>query len=125
MISAAVKTLESSYDATHGGFGGAPKFPSSTNLELLLSEYQREASKPILEMVTNTLDKMAYGGMYDQIGGGFHRYSVDARWLVPHFEKMLYDNAQLAKIYLQAYHFTKTRFIDGSLRRFSGSFRER
>ena len=107
LISAAVKTLESSYDATHGGFGGAPKFPSSTNLELLLSEYQREASKPILEMVTNTLDKMAYGGMYDQIGGGFHRYSVDARWLVPHFEKMLYDNAQLAKIYLQAYHFTK------------------
>ena len=107
LISAAVKTLESSYDATHGGFGGAPKFPSPTNLELLLSEYQREASKPILEMVTNTLDKMAYGGMYDQIGGGFHRYSVDARWLVPHFEKMLYDNAQLAKIYLQAYHFTK------------------
>jgi uncharacterized protein YyaL (SSP411 family) len=107
LISAAVKTLESRYDATHGGFGDAPKFPSSTNLELLLSEYQREASKPILEMVTNTLDKMAYGGMYDQIGGGFHRYSVDARWLVPHFEKMLYDNSQLAKIYLQAYHFTK------------------
>ena len=107
LISAAVKKLESSYDATYGGFGGAPKFPSPTNLELLLSEYQREASKPILEMVTNTLDKMAYGGMYDQIGGGFHRYSVDARWLVPHFEKMLYDSAQLTKIYLQAYHLTK------------------
>ena len=107
LISAAVKKLESSYDATYGGFGSAPKFPSPTNLELLLSEYQREASKPILEMVTNTLDRMGYGGMYDQIGGGFHRYSVDARWLVPHFEKMLYDNAQLAKIYLQAYHLTK------------------
>ena len=107
LISAAVKKLESSYDATYGGFGGAPKFPSPTNLELLLSEYQREASKPILEMVTNTLDKMAYGGMYDQIGGGFHRYSVDARWLVPHFEKMLYDSAQLTKIYLQAYDLTK------------------
>ncbi len=107
LISAAVKKLESSYDATYGGFGDAPKFPSPTNLELLLSEYQREASKPILEMVTNTLDKMAYGGMYDQIGGGFHRYSVDARWLVPHFEKMLYDSAQLTKIYLQTYHLTK------------------
>ena len=58
-------------------------------------------------MVTNTLDKMAYGGMYDQIGGGFHRYSVDAKWLVPHFEKMLYDNALLAKVYLQTYQLTK------------------
>lgn len=107
LISAAVKTLQSRYDATYGGFGGAPKFPSPTNLELLLSEYQHEASKPTLEMVTNTLDKMAYGGMYDQIGGGFHRYSVDAKWLVPHFEKMLYDNALLAKVYLQTYQLTK------------------
>ena len=107
LISAAVKALESRYDATHGGFGGAPKFPSPTNLELLLGEHEREPSKSILEMVTNTLDKMAYGGMYDQIGGGFHRYSVDAKWLVPHFEKMLYDNALLAKVYLQTYQFTK------------------
>ena len=107
LISAAVKALQSRYDATHGGFGGAPKFPSPTNLELLLSEYQREASKPTLEMVTNTLDKMADGGIYDQIGGGFHRYSVDAKWLVPHFEKMLYDNALLAKVYLQTYQLTK------------------
>ena len=107
LISAAVKALQSRYDATHGGFGGAPKFPSPTNLELLLSEYQRESSKSTLEMVTTTLDKMAYGGMYDQIGGGFHRYSVDAKWLVPHFEKMLYDNALLAKVYLQTYQHTK------------------
>ena len=107
LISAAVKALQSRYDATNGGFGSAPKFPSPTNLDLLLSEYQREASKPILEMITNTLDKMAYGGMYDQIGGGFHRYSVDAKWLVPHFEKMLYDNALLAKVYLQTYQLTK------------------
>ena len=107
LISAAVKALQSRYDARYGGFGSAPKFPSPTNLDLLLSEYQREASKPILEMVTNTLDKMAYGGMYDQIGGGFHRYSVDAKWLVPHFEKMLYDNALLAKVYLQTYQLTK------------------
>ena len=107
LISAAVKALQSRYDATHGGFGGAPKFPSPTNLELLLSEYQRESSESTLEMITNTLDKMAYGGMYDQIGGGFHRYSVDAKWLVPHFEKMLYDNALLAKVYLQTYQLTK------------------
>ena len=107
LISAAVKALQSRYDATNGGFGGAPKFPSPTNLELLLSEYQRESSESILEMVTNTLDKMAHGGLYDQIGGGFHRYSVDAKWLVPHFEKMLYDNALLAKVYLQTYQLTK------------------
>ena len=108
LISAAVKAVQSRYDSTYGGFSGAPKFPSSTNLDLLLSEYQREPSKAMLEMVTNTLDKMAYGGMYDQIGGGFHRYSVDARWLVPHFEKMLYDNALLAKVYLQTYQLTKS-----------------
>ena len=107
LISAAVKALQSKYDAAYGGFGGAPKFPSPTNLELLLSEYQREPSESMLEMVTNTLDKMAYGGMYDQIGGGFHRYSVDAKWLVPHFEKMLYDNALLAKVYLHTYQLTK------------------
>ena len=76
LISTAVQALQSRYDATYGGFGSAPKFPSSMNLELLLSEYQREPSESTLEMVTNTLDKMAYGGMYDQIGGGFHRYSV-------------------------------------------------
>ena len=107
LISAAMKALQSRYDATYGGFGSAPKFPSPTNLELLLNEYQREPSKATLEMVTNTLDKMAEGGMYDQIGGGFHRYSVDAKWLVPHFEKMLYDNALLTKVYLQAYQLTK------------------
>ena len=107
LISAAVKALQSRYDATYGGFGSAPKFPSPTNLELLLSEYQREPSESTLEMITNTLDKMAYGGMYDQIGGGFHRYSVDAKWLVPHFEKMLYDNALLARVYLQTYQLTK------------------
>ena len=107
LISAAVEALESRYDATYGGFSAAPKFPSPTNLELLLSEHEREPSESILEMVTNTLDKMAYGGMYDQIGGGFHRYSVDAKWLVPHFEKMLYDNALLAKVYLQTYHLTR------------------
>ncbi len=107
LVTSAVEFLRSTYDSAYGGFGEAPKFPSPTNLELLLSEYDREEDEQLLEMITHTLDMMAYGGMYDQIGGGFHRYSVDARWLVPHFEKMLYDNAQLAKVYLLAYQRTQ------------------
>ena len=181
LIESAVDYLTERYSADYGGFGDAPKFPSPTNLEFLLSEYQRRTETPIrvdtrfasdlddgkfpkglrlalenadfslsenvvvsvkesgaewlitdlankqahpvnadlgeltiyqpadalLKMISHTLDMMAYGGMYDQIGGGFHRYSVDAKWLVPHFEKMLYDNAQLAKVYLHAYRLTK------------------
>ena len=115
VTTAALDYLRTAYNATHGGFGGAPKFPSPSNLEFLLSEYERESGlqtpptkdESLLKMVTRTLDMMAYGGIYDQIGGGFHRYSVDAKWLVPHFEKMLYDNAQLAKIYLKAYQLTE------------------
>ena len=107
LVTSAIEFLWSTYDSAYGGFGDAPKFPSPTNLELLLSEYDREEDEQLLEMITHTLDMMAYGGMYDQIGGGFHRYSVDARWLVPHFEKMLYDNAQLAKVYLLAYQRTQ------------------
>ncbi len=103
----ALDYLRTAYDETHGGFGAAPKFPSPSNLEFLLSVYKRESDESLLKMVTRTLDIMAYGGIYDQIGGGFHRYSVDAKWLVPHFEKMLYDNAQLAKIYLKVYQLTK------------------
>ena len=107
LISSAIEFLRSSYIPAYGGFGDAPKFPSPTNLELLLSEYDRTEDEQLLKMITRTLDMMAYGGIYDQIGGGFHRYSVDAKWLVPHFEKMLYDNAQLAKVYLQAYQRTQ------------------
>ncbi len=115
LISAAVVHLKTNYKHAYGGFSGAPKFPSPANLEFLLREYERQSrlqtppidNESLLKMVTHTLDNMAYGGIYDQIGGGFHRYSVDAKWLVPHFEKMLYDNAQLAKIYLQAYQLTK------------------
>ena len=107
--------LKSNYDEVFGGFGTAPKFPSPANLDFLLREYERQSAQKntsednasLLKMVTQTLDMMAYGGIYDQIGGGFHRYSVDAEWLVPHFEKMLYDNAQLAKVYLQAYQITE------------------
>ena len=107
ITTAALDYLRTAYNAMHGGFGGAPKFPSPSNLEFLLSEYETESDESLLKMVTRTLDMMAYGGIYDQIGGGFHRYSVDAKWLVPHFEKMLYDNAQLAKIYLQVYQLTQ------------------
>ena len=107
IIAKALDYLRTSYSHAYGGFGNAPKFPSPPNLELLLSEYERSPDASLLKMVTHTLDMMAYGGMYDQIGGGFHRYSVDAKWLVPHFEKMLYDNAQLAKVYLHAYQLTK------------------
>ena len=115
LISTGVTHLKTTYNQAYGGFGTAPKFPSPANLEFLLREYERQSklqtantdAESLLKMVTQTLDMMAYGGIYDQIGGGFHRYSVDAKWLVPHFEKMLYDNAQLAKIYLQAYKITE------------------
>ncbi|MCG9130870.1 DUF255 domain-containing protein [Candidatus Poribacteria bacterium] len=115
LTTAALDYLQTAYSHAYGGFGAAPKFPSPANLEFLISEYERNSelqtpptgNEVLLEMVTQTLDMMAYGGMYDQIGGGFHRYSVDAKWLIPHFEKMLYDNAQLAKIYLRAYQLTQ------------------
>jgi len=95
-LDAAVAGLRKAYDAEHGGWGGAPKFPQASVIEFLLRRGERE-------MALHTLRRMAGGGMYDQIGGGFARYSVDARWLVPHFEKMLYDNALLARAYLHAW----------------------
>jgi uncharacterized protein YyaL (SSP411 family) len=95
------------YDPVHGGFGGAPKFPPSMSLDFLMTVAHRTGDAQLREIVVNTLTKMARGGMYDQIGGGFHRYSVDARWLVPHFEKMLYDNALLARLYTRAWQWTK------------------
>ncbi len=106
MVHGAVAHLERVFDFAHGGFGGAPKFPHPMDLRVLLRSWHRNRRDAVLEMVTLTLDKMAGGGMYDQLGGGFHRYSVDERWLVPHFEKMLYDNALLAVCYLEAYQAT-------------------
>ena len=94
------------YDPLWGGFGGAPKFPHTMDLMLLLRQQRRNQDPKLLEMVTHSLDMMSRGGMYDQAGGGFHRYSVDEKWLIPHFEKMLYDNALLAKTYLEAYQVT-------------------
>jgi uncharacterized protein YyaL (SSP411 family) len=96
-----------SFDAQWGGFGSAPKFPRPVALNYLLRYFAAEKSEEALEIVTKTLREMAAGGMHDQLGGGFHRYSVDERWFVPHFEKMLYDQAQLAVSYVEAYQITK------------------
>jgi uncharacterized protein len=95
-----------SYDSINGGFGGAPKFPPAMTLEFLLRTYVRTGNRDALEIVSYTCRKMANGGMYDQLGGGFHRYSTDARWLVPHFEKMLYDNSLLSRVYLHHFQLT-------------------
>ena len=103
----AVTQFKEDFDKTYGGFGGAPKFPPAAGLSLLLRCYRRSGDAHTLAMVTKTLDMMAAGGIYDHIGGGFARYSTDARWLVPHFEKMLYDNALLARVYVEAYQVTK------------------
>ncbi len=102
-IEKAVEHLEQHYDGDQGGFGRAPKFPHSMDLSLMLRASVRTGNARQLEMVTHSLDTMAAGGIRDQIGGGFHRYSVDAQWLVPHFEKMLYDNALLARSYLEGF----------------------
>jgi uncharacterized protein YyaL (SSP411 family) len=94
------------HDPVHGGFGGAPKFPHPMDLRLLLRTWKRFGDREALDAVRLTLDKMSAGGIYDHLGGGFHRYSTDARWLVPHFEKMLYDNALLTSAYLEAFQAT-------------------
>jgi uncharacterized protein YyaL (SSP411 family) len=106
----ASRRIVANYDRTHGGFGGAPKFPPAMTLEFLLQTHYRSPSDEILSIITDTCRKMAQGGMYDQLGGGFHRYSVDAKWLVPHFEKMLYDNALLSRLYLHVYQLTGEEF---------------
>jgi uncharacterized protein YyaL (SSP411 family) len=98
----AVRSYLGELDTVNGGFGGRPKFPPSLRLLVMLDEARRQPTPELKRALTLTLDRMARGGMYDQIGGGFHRYSVDEKWLVPHFEKMLYDNALLATVYLEA-----------------------
>ncbi|HEX2089495.1 MAG TPA: thioredoxin domain-containing protein [Actinomycetota bacterium] len=105
VLQQAVGGLRQAFDARWGGFGGAPKFPQPMTLEFLLRAHQRGVAEP-LAMVEHTLEKMADGGIRDQLGGGFHRYSVDERWHVPHFEKMLYDNAQLIRLYARAWQVT-------------------
>ena len=105
ILSQALGRLRGSFDLRWGGFGGAPKFPQPMTLEFLLRCHLR-GMPDALDMLTMTLDRMAGGGIYDQVGGGFHRYSTDQRWHVPHFEKMLYDNAQLARLYTRAWQVT-------------------
>ena len=106
-LDSAFRGIIKNYDPVHGGFGSAPKFPPAMTLEFLLRTYHRTGRPQALEIVAHTSRKMAEGGIYDQLGGGFHRYSVDARWLVPHFEKMLYDNALLSRLYLHYYQLTR------------------
>ena len=106
LLDRAYSTLARIYDPTHGGFGGAPKFPQPTQLGFLLNHYYQTGQTQALDMVTHTLDVMNKAGMYDHLGGGFHRYATDAKWLVPHFEKMLYDQALISRVYLDAYKIT-------------------
>ncbi|HYK84982.1 MAG TPA: thioredoxin domain-containing protein [Ktedonobacteraceae bacterium] len=118
LLAVASQALAKEFDTENGGFGGHPKFPNTMSLELLLrihlhrrvGEITASAQPSELEMVEQSLRHMAHGGIYDQLGGGFHRYSVDAEWLVPHFEKMLYDNALLSRLYLHAYVVTVNPF---------------
>jgi uncharacterized protein YyaL (SSP411 family) len=109
MLEGGFHYLRNTFDTRYGGFGRAPKFPQPSNLSFLLYYWQRTDAEQALQMVEKTLNAMAKGGMYDHIGGGFHRYSTDGRWLVPHFEKMLYDQALISKAYLQAYQATKNK----------------
>jgi hypothetical protein len=111
LLDGAYKTVARGYDPKHGGFGRAPKFPPAMTLEFLLRTHARTGESAALEMARHTCRKMAEGGMYDQLGGGFHRYSTDERWLVPHFEKMLYDNALLSRQYLHVYQLTGEDFF--------------
>ncbi len=99
------------YDAEHGGFGSAPKFPHPSAMDLLMQRYSENRDPKLLEIVSKTLEKMAQGGVYDQLAGGFHRYSVDEHWVVPHFEKMLYDNSELLKNYVHGYQLTGNKFF--------------
>jgi uncharacterized protein YyaL (SSP411 family) len=111
VIGAIVKSAVDMFDAKNGGFGNAPKFPHPSVLDLLIDQYARSGDKELGEVVVSTLEKMARGGVYDQLAGGFHRYSVDDHWGVPHFEKMCYDNSELLKNYVHGYQATGSEFF--------------
>ena len=111
MLDEAAAKLMDAMDPVNGGFGAQPKFPNPISLEFLLRYFERTRDARALQLLTLTLRKMAQGGIYDQVGGGFARYSVDAHWLAPHFEKMLYDNAQLSRLYLHAWQLTGDDFF--------------
>src|SRR6202034_4092247 len=99
------------FDPQNGGFGSAPKFPHSAAIDLLIDQYVRTGDEKLRGVFVTTLEKMALGGVYDQLAGGFHRYSVDERWVVPHFEKMCYDNSELLKNYVHGYQATGSQFF--------------
>ena len=109
LINSAFSQLKEGFDSMDGGFGAAPKFPQPMIYDFLLHNHHSTKDKLALHMVEFSLDKMANGGIYDQIGGGLSRYSTDLKWLVPHFEKMLYDNAQLVNLYLDAFLLTQEK----------------
>ncbi|HEV8047841.1 MAG TPA: thioredoxin domain-containing protein [Terriglobales bacterium] len=111
IIDAIVKSAMKMFDSQNGGFGSAPKFPHPAALDLLIDQYVRSGDEQIRNIFVTTLEKMAHGGVYDQLAGGFHRYSVDERWVVPHFEKMCYDNSELLKNYVHAYQATGAEFF--------------
>jgi len=108
LLDAAYVGIIRNYDSINGGFGGAPKFPPAMTLEFLLRTYARTGNSDALGIVSHTCQKMSDGGIYDQLGGGFHRYSTDSKWLVPHFEKMLYDNALLSRLYLHYFQVSQS-----------------
>jgi uncharacterized protein len=112
VVDAQIKSITQLFDIKNGGFGRAPKFPHSSAIDLILERYQQTKEKHLLAMAETTLEKMARGGVYDQLAGGFHRYSVDERWLVPHFEKMSYDNSELLKNYLHGVRLTNNWLMD-------------
>jgi len=111
VIDAIVKSALKMFDPQNGGFGSAPKFPHPAALDLLIDQYVRSGDEQLRNVFVTTLEKMARGGVYDQLAGGFHRYSVDERWIVPHFEKMCYDNSELLKSYVHAYQATGSEFF--------------
>ncbi len=111
VVDAQIQSITKLFDIRNGGFGQAPKFPHAPAIELVLERYQETKEKHLLAMAETTLEKMARGGVYDQLAGGFHRYSVDERWLVPHFEKMSYDNSELLKNYLHGWQVAQNPFL--------------
>ena len=111
VVDAQIRSMSELFDPRHGGFGRSPKFPHASAVDLLLERYRQTGEKQLLVMAESTLEKMAKGGVYDQLAGGFHRYSVDERWLVPHFEKMSYDNSELLKNYLHCWQVTQNPLL--------------
>ncbi len=116
VIDAIVESVRKMFDDVNGGFGSAPKFPHPAALDLVMDQYVRTNNEDLRTIFVTTLEKMARGGVYDQLAGGFHRYSVDERWIVPHFEKMCYDNSELLKNYVHAYQATGDEFFAGVAR---------